>query len=369
MVKNMNGCSPSNNLSKYTSSIFLPYTEKFNTNNVPCVNATIDNLNFELPVDTGSTGLFIGAPRLPHVNLTGKPPGHQYLTSSNLLYTGRIVELSITFHGSNGDNATSTVPVLVVERSVKCKWYNPVVDAGKCPPHPKDPSIKPIERDTSRITYMGVGFGRNKKNEDRAIAVPKGNPFLNIESLNGGALFPNAWRKGYTISTEGVHLGLTELNTRGFVFIDLKRGVTHDKDPRDWAMVEMCLRVNDQKDCHGEALIDTGIPQMYLRTDVGIETPNMTIPNPKGEGYVRRVPAGTRIAVGFPSFGGVAGYSFVVGGGEAVEPKHIVPGKQRPPPYVNTGRNLLFRYSVAFDAIGGRFGFRPVSESDSVSHL
>jgi len=116
-------------------------------------------------------------------------------------------------------------------------------------------------------------------------------------------------------------------------------------------------------------LIDTGIPQMYLRTDVGAEIPNITIPNPNGGGYVRRVPAGTEIAVGFPDFDGVADYSFVVGKGSPVEPEYVVPSRQLAPPYVNTGRNLLFLYSVAFDAVGGRFGFKPVSPGTSTSKI
>jgi hypothetical protein len=359
----------SNDLSPYGESVFLPYTNRFGTDEVPCVKATINGTELNLPVDTGSTGLFIGKPKLPNVDTRKAPRGYQFLTSSTLLYTGHIVDLEITFHGSLGTSATSKVPVLIVERSVKCQWYNMTVDAGRCPPNPDDPSTKPIERDISRIMYMGVGFGRNRQDDDRAIAVPKGNPFLNILAINGRGLQSGAFRTGYTVSTEGIHLGLTGHNTQNFIFTDLERGATHNKDPRDWAMVGMSLRLNNGSTYNGSALIDTGIPQMYLRTQVGAKISNITIPNPNGHGYVRRVPAGTKIAVGFPNFDGVAGYSFVVGKGSLVEPKYVVPAKQLEPPYVNTGRNLLFLYSVAFDAVGGRFGFRPVPPGASSSKI
>jgi len=360
---------PSSDLSNYSETIFLPYTKPFRTENVPCVHATIDGVDLRLPVDTGSTGLFIGAPKLPNVETRGAPRGYQYLTSSWLLYTGHIVDLPITFHGLNGENAISTVPVLIVTRSVKCKWYNPTKDAGRCPPHPTDPSIKPIERDTSKIIYMGIGFGRNRVNDDRAITVPRGNPFLNISVLNGRAIRPSLFRAGYTISTEGIQLGLTAANTQDFVFTDLERGASHDSDPRDWAMVGMCLRLNDGGKHCGSALIDTGISQMYIRTAVGAKLPTITVPNPKGGGYVKRVPAGTKIAVGIPKFNGVAGYSFIVGKGILGEPEYVVPAKQPAPPYVNTGRNFLFRYSVAFDAIGGRFGFKSLLPDSSSSKM
>jgi len=46
--------------SKYTDWIFLPYVHRFSTDLVPEVHATIGGIDFELPVDTGSTGLMIG---------------------------------------------------------------------------------------------------------------------------------------------------------------------------------------------------------------------------------------------------------------------------------------------------------------------
>jgi hypothetical protein len=352
-----------NDLSKYTDLIFLPYVHGFSTDQVPRVHATIGGIDFELPMDTGSTGLMIGAPQLPHISLDEGTPAYEYLTSSRILYIGRLVNQSITFHGEYGAYATATVPILVVDRSMVCPWYKPGIDGFDCPMIPGQP--RPELRDVSRIRYMGVGFGRNTLYGNKPKALPSGNPFLNFGSINGSELPLGSFRTGYTISIEGVHLGLTTTNAAGFLWTELEKGVTHASDPRDWAMVKMCFQINGEGNNCGSALIDTGIPQMYLRTDVGVETPNVTIRNPNAEGdpeCVRRVKFGTNIMIGFPTLEGkdhVIGYSVEVGQEKPMAPTYVVPTKQAPPPFVNTGRNFLRGMDVAFDAEGGRFGFRP----------
>ncbi|KAF2184663.1 hypothetical protein K469DRAFT_177368 [Zopfia rhizophila CBS 207.26] len=359
------GCDK-NDLTYYRKTFFLPYVDKFKSESVPLMKATINGSDFKLPMDTGSTGVLIGAPLLPDVDASKGKPSYEYLSSSNILYNGNLVDLPITFHGEKKTYVTATVPVLVVEKSVKCPWYNAEVDNGVCPPNPDGPP--PTPRDLSKITYMGVGFGRNKPGDGQPNAIPAANPFLNIGSINGRRLKADELRTGYTLSTKGVYLGLTSRNTHDFVWADLPAGVTHDTDPRDWAMVPMCFSLNDEGNNCGSALIDTGINQMYLRTDVGVVTPNVTVKNPKypkysKNKYVTRVKPGTKIAIGFPSNDekGVAGYIIEVGKKSPVAPAYVVPGKQSPPPFVNTGRNFIFGWDVAFDAIGGRFGFRPTS--------
>ncbi|KAF2715348.1 hypothetical protein K504DRAFT_24980 [Pleomassaria siparia CBS 279.74] len=355
-------------LSRYTNSIFLPYVHKFHTQHVPMVHATISGIDFELPMDTGSTGVMIGAPRLPHISPDEGIPAYEYLSSSRILYSGRLVDQNITFHGADGTYAMAAVPILVVDRSMVCPWYKPGVDGFECPHIPGRPYPEP--RDVSHITYMGVGFGRNRLEDKKLKALPRGNPFLNVASINGVALPSGSLRAGYTISTLGVHLGLTRDNTIGFLFTDLERGAT--SDARDWAMMKTCFRINGQGNNCGSALIDTGIPQMYIRTDVGVDLPNVTVRNPNRESeteWVKRVKPGTDITIGFPTLEGsehVVGYSFKVDQGLSVmEPAYVVPEAQAPPPYVNTGRNFLFSLSVAFDAEGGRFGLKPLHSPSS----
>src|SRR4051812_30091288 len=46
--------STDNDLSPYTDSIFLPFTRPFNTKHVPQVMCTVEGVNINMPVDTGS---------------------------------------------------------------------------------------------------------------------------------------------------------------------------------------------------------------------------------------------------------------------------------------------------------------------------
>ncbi|KAH3907104.1 hypothetical protein HBH56_195970 [Parastagonospora nodorum] len=358
--------STDTNLSQGSNTTFIPFIHKFSPKHVPQVMCTIEGVEIWMPVDTGSTGLLIGAPILPNIDPKIGEPAHHFFTSSKILYVGRLVKLPVHFHGEAG-SATSNIPVLVVDKSWRCPWYSPGKDSFDCPPGPN--GEKATQRDTSQITYMGVGFGRNCPRDGMPIAAPRVNPFLNIDTIDGVPIAPHAMQPGYIVTTKGVHLGLTPDNIQGFLFEDLQPGLTHDQDPRDWAMARMCFSVNGEGRSCGAVLVDTGIAQMYIRPDDGMTIPNVTIRNPNKHGYakmVKRVKRGTQIAVAFPSFTDQAmSYSFTVGEGSSIEPNYVVPARATSAAYVNTGRNLLNGYSIAFDAIGGRFGLRPVHPSSS----
>ncbi|KAH7390466.1 hypothetical protein BKA66DRAFT_35864 [Pyrenochaeta sp. MPI-SDFR-AT-0127] len=356
-------------LSQYTDSIFIPFIYKFSTKHDPQVLCTVDGVNIKMPVDTGSTGLLIGAPILPNVSPIIGTPAHHFFTSSRILYVGRLVSLSIGFHGEAGSYATATVPIFIVDKSWRCPWYNPSKDRFDCPLGPN--GEKAIERDTSRITYMGVGFGRNGARDGMPFAAPKVNAFLNIDMIDGSPVSKTSMRAGYVMSKEGVHLGLTPKNMQGFTLTGLEPGLTHAEDPRDWAMARMCFSINDDGINCGPALIDSGIPQMYIRTGGAASIPTVVIRNPNKNGhakFVKRVKPGTKITVGFPTLDAPVSYSFIVGENSSIEPSYVVPGNASPP-FVNTGRNFLFGYSIMFDAIGGRFGFHPANSLSSSALL
>ncbi|KAK7184354.1 hypothetical protein DPSP01_010527 [Paraphaeosphaeria sporulosa] len=360
----------------YNKSIFLPYVHKFGTRGVPLVWVTIhsgkEDVRIDMPVDTGSTGLLIGAPLLPGVDPRAGTPGRQYLSSSNIVYVGRYLDLNLTFHGTGNISAGARVPILIVDKSWVCPWYDPLKHGFECPLGPE--GQEPVERDVSGITYMGVGFGRNKNAEGQRTATSWGNPFLNINSINGTRFEPEDMKAGYIVSTKGIQLGLTRENTRGYDFMKLERGIAHAVDARDWAMPRMQFRVNGRKSIPGSALIDTGISQMYIRAEDGKPLPEVIIRNPKegGTPTVHRVKNGARIAIDFGACASeelsevAASYSFEVGQNATMAPSYVVPGRQEPPPYVNTGRNFLKGYSIAFDAIDGRLGFRPVQTFQSM---
>lgn len=357
-------------LSQYTESIFIPYMYKFSEKHTPQVKVTIEDVDIDMPVDTGSTGILIGAPILPNIDPSEGIPAHHFFTSSKILYVGRLVDLLVRFHSGDGSYAIAEVPILVVDKSWKCPWYNTTMDQFNCPAGPNGETA--TQRDTSKITYMGVGFGRNRPRDGMPFATPKLNPFLNLKSINGREVSPETLRAGYVVSTEGVHVGLTQHNTQGFAFADLKPGLTHNEDPRDWSMVEVCFKINDDEKRHcGPGLIDTGIPQMYIRAEEGAWIPTITIRNPNQNSttkMVRRVKPGTKISMStLPTERSVLDFSFTVGDGSLVEPSYVYPENEASSSYVNTGRNFFFGHSTAFDAIEGRFGFRPISPSASFS--
>lgn len=358
---------PNDDSSQHSNTIFIPFVYKYSPKHVPQVMCTIENINIKMPVDTGSTGLLIGAPKLPNIDPNIGQPAHHFFTSSKILYVGRLVKLPVRFHGEFGSLVTATVPVLVVDKSWRCPWYDPSKDTFDCPPGPHGETA--VERDTSNITYMGVGFGRNRPGDGMPFAAPRVNPFLNIDTIDGLQVTPDMMRFGYIVTTKGVHLGLTPQNMQGFAFENLQAGLTHDEDGRDWAMARMCFSINGEgKNC-GKVLVDTGIAQMYIRPVDGVTIPSVTIRNPNKHGYakmVKRVKRGTQIAIAFPSFEDQAiSYSFIVGEGSSIEPNFAVPARAKSVPYVNTGRNLLYGYSIAFDAVEGRFGLRPVHSNSS----
>jgi hypothetical protein len=344
---------------------------KFSPKHVPQVMCRVEGVDIKMPVDTGSTGTLIGAPILPSISSTEGTPAHHFFTSSKILYVGRLVELPMHFAGEAGSYATANVPVLIVDKSWRCPWYDPSKDGFECPPGPDGEQAE--ERDTSQITYMGVGFGRNGPKDGMPYATPGINPFLNIDAIGGHPIQNGKLESGYIISTEGIQIGLTPKNTRAFAFSDLEPGLNHTKDARDWAMATMCFSIDGEgKNC-GTLLVDTGISQMYIRAEQGVSIPTVWIPNPNPNGRankLKRVKPGTNITIGFPSLDRPAtSYSFVVGQNSSIEPYYVFPQLPEHPPYVNTGRNLLFGYSIAFDAVGGRFGFRPVGNHASISVL
>ncbi|UPX12619.1 uncharacterized protein EKO05_0003160 [Ascochyta rabiei] len=359
------------NLSQYTESIFLPYIYKFSPKHVPQIQTTIEDVEIEMPVDTGSTMTLIGASILPNIDKSIGTPAHHFFTSSKILYVGRLVELPITFHGEGGSQAVAKVPILLVDKSWTCPWYDPSTPAGqfRCPRGPNGEDA--VVRDTSKITYMGVGFGRNGPRDGMPYASPKVNAFLNVERINGRTVSPQSMRLGYEISSLGVHLGLTQAIAKDYAFTNLERGLTHDKDPRDWAMVKMCFSVDGKGQHCGPGLVDTGIAQMYIRAEEGFTIPQIFIRNPNQNGtakMVKRVKPGTKLTLGFPSLATPAmSYSIVVGAGSPMEPSYVFPETSLRPPFVNTGRNLLCGYSIAFDAVGGRFGFRSAGDAFSSS--
>ncbi|KAJ4356489.1 uncharacterized protein N0V89_004523 [Didymosphaeria variabile] len=342
-------------LSTYSTKVYLPYASKFSPNKTPTINGTIEGKSFVFPVDTSSTGLLIGAPQLPTISNTTGTPISQYLGKT--LYTGRFVRLNITFSGKN-NSARSEVLVHIVDKSTSCPKYNVAKNTGRC----EDAKAK--VNDVSKVLTLGIGFGHNLPNSGLPYAIPSHNPFLNIQEINGNKTNDKDFRNGYTLSTKGIYLGLTSNNTAKYNWVKLDKGTTGDF--RDWAKVRTQFKIDEQGSYNGSALIDTTTGYMYVQASPAGSVPNTTVadtihkPLDKNK-KLTVVKPGTHLDFGFPTGReqeGVAGFDFKVGDKKKGVPKWVFPTRVGPGPHVVMGRNFLEGFSVAFDAAGGRYGFK-----------
>jgi hypothetical protein len=346
-----------NGLSTSPQSIFIPWTAPFSRSPAytPSVRGSISGRTYSFPVDTSTTGVLIGSSLLPSVKLTTQdPPGWEFIESNSILYSGKFVQLNITFSGtSKSQQATSRVPVLVVTQAVKCPGYDASKDNGTCP---KTKLVPRWSQRLNTVLYMGVGFGRNIPGSGLPYGSPSSNPFLNIISL--GPSKPLSWRIGYTLSTRGVQLGLTANNTAGAAWIQLQKMAS--LDPRAWALPLLSFtHDNSSTVVQAEALVDTSITQMYIQTTPQLPLPNNTVRDPGSPSKsLQLVKPGTRLVFAFPDFkSGVAGYDFVVGDTKfPSQPRFVGLVDQGKGAFVNTGRNFLFGFSVVYDAVAGKFG-------------
>jgi hypothetical protein len=338
-------------------TIFLPWKAPFSRSNayIPSVDGSIFGRSFTFPLQSDSTGIIIGATLLPEVQLTPQnPSGYKYFDYNNVLYSGQYASLDIVLQGTSpGEQAISRVPVLIVTKAVKCLGYNVYTDNGTCPPSKLDNNwMKPL----NTVTYMGIGFNQNTPQSGLAYSTPATNPFLNVISLNNQPAA--SMRTGYILSMQGIHLGLTTNNTQDAAWTSLQKWT--GPDPRDWALPLVSFTYDASVPAiQAEALIGLGITQMYIQTTPDRSLPNITVrdpgPPPKP---VQIVTPGTKLTFAFPDFeNAVGGYDFVVGDTKFPSlPTYVVPIRNESTPFVNTGRNFLFGFSVAYDAVLGRWG-------------
>jgi hypothetical protein len=336
----------SNDLAKYNQTIFLPYLDAFTSLRTPIISGNIGGRSFQLPVDTGSTGILVGAPKLPEISTSDGEPGYQFLITSGNLHVGRWVDVAVTFFGNKMEQAVARVPILIVDKSWKCPEYKEGVDKDECP------NKDAVKNDINNIVIMGVGFGHGPE--------PKYNPFLNVNVLNKKDVTDNEFRAGYYIGKDGVYLGLTPINTANAAWVGLDAGPSGDK--HDWKMVKTTFTVDSAGPYSGNAVIDTGIAEMHLQALPSANgIPNTLAHEPDHpEMDIRVAKPGIKLKFGFPALGdqNVAGYGFTVGDKKfPSQPYYVRAVSDRSGAFVDTGRKFLWGFSIAFDAVGGRYGF------------
>jgi hypothetical protein len=288
---------------------------------VPRIGLSFGREPIRAVIDSGSTGIVVAARDLPDFeDLPVQGEGRLTYTSSGRVMIGRWVVTSVALVGREGRRVeTEPMPVLAVTE-VRC-----LENARDCTPHD----------DPTGIAMVGVGFGR--EHDAQSQSTPDKNPLLRVIGGEGPR------RRGFILSPEGVHIGLTGENTRGeFRFVKLER----QPNGADWAGTPACISLDQRTPAAcGSMLVDTGVGTMF-----------MTVPPSQAPGGSRTLPRGTRVTVRAGDFDL---YGFTVGGGSPLAPDGVhlrVSDDARP--FVNTSFHLLNGFDVLYDADAGWAGFR-----------
>ena len=303
-------------------------------------------------MDTGSTGVVISAADLPGWSadkVAAYPRGWEFLSSSKRLWVGRWVPTAVAFVDAAGaELARSEVPILVVDTELNCPGYDVKTSPGTCAA-PKATISMP-----KGIAYMGVGFGREGNGQTQG--TPDKNPLLNLAAIDGRPIAPATYRRGYVVTRDGVHVGLTPANTGGFRFAKL--GKQGPNGPLDWPQAPMRVAAGSLPAQPGALLIDTGIPTMYLGVadPAALKTQTQTNANDKAQSKV--LAPGQTVTITVPTQP-VTTLAFTTGQGDAIAPTQVLVNSPMPTAFVNTGRHALRGFDVLFDADGGWFGLRP----------
>jgi hypothetical protein len=270
-------------------------------------------------IDTGSIGLVVGRNAIGSSAVGPLASGRQEYTSNGLILLGHYYRVVVTFESTGSRAVTVPITILGVEK-LACD--------------PKYPKCSISKRSAQSVGVLGVGFGRKEKIGS--------NPFLQIDGMVRASMHP-----GYVVSKNGVTLGLTAENTRGFRFIPLIRS------GGDWRGAPGCFgfpgRPGYERVC-GTILVDTGIPSMIVSRAAALRPPDLKTD----------IPAGTAVAIAAPAFdNAVVSYRFSVGDRGALTPSAMRWSKAtRDNAFVNTGRNVIRTSDYLYDARCGRIGFR-----------
>ena len=186
---------------------------------------------------------------------------------------------------------------------------------------------------------VGVGFARQGDHQSQS--TPDKNPLLRIAGAGAER------RRGYILSPQGVHIGLTPANTQGdFRYIKLARAAERP----DWAPLPACISINGQTPpACGTMLMDTGVSAMFI-----------TLPPSQTQGQTGSLAPGTDVSIGVGGpDSGFHLYRFTVDGGSLLAPSatHLRVADDRT--FVNTSFHLLNGFDMLYDADGGYVAFRP----------
>ena len=349
-----------------TKSYFIPYGNAASNPNLVedvILNFTITTTakrqaySFSTPMDTGSTGVAIGAQQLglSHEYLHRFPNGSEWLSSSNVTWEGHYInasDVNVTFTASDKSSVAAQVPILAVTRRSICgKFQN-----GACVPgYEQD-----VSYDTSnRPQYLGVGFGRWSHEQPNATADKI--PLTNIAFVNGKSVDHSTLHPGYFVSSKGVEVGLTKENTANFSATRLQV-MEGSPTGKDWQGVNVSIAVDGSHWNYGSALFDTGIPYSFIRLDNKTTQRLRTRTQTDSQKSYKVLTDDSKVHMLIGPVSDYIGYyNVTVGDGKnPVRPLNGVfrPEKSAPPPFINTGRYFYRRFDTVLDAECGWFGIR-----------
>jgi hypothetical protein len=276
-------------------------------------------------VDTGSVGILAPRQTLGPDYQNFDPSQDikfEYVSSGNV-YLGQWVEVPLVLGVPEEWDGTGDFPIAHVEVFA--------VD-------------RPADFDRG---VFGVGFAIG----GRADGGPTRNPLLHM-TYEGQRL-----SHGYIVSTKGIDVGLTPLNTEGFAFIALSRDASGD----DWLQPLGSVALTGDFSADGFSadlpfLMDTGISKMILWLSANHAPPNL----PSHSAF----PSGIAVIVSTPPPGQGAEpslqYSFATG--DASMPMAPSQVEWRAGNGINTGRNVLAGADYLYDATAGNIGFRVLQQ-------
>jgi len=371
----MTSIAPISIYSAFTAQVLVPFVSNAANSPIPftekvrvaiTIGSGTDSRNLSPSIDTGTCGFVLSTdsfPSWPPANLSDYPIGWEFLSSSKKLYSGHWIPQDVFFRQA-GVQVRSRIPILAVEETVICPNYQET-DANFCPtPVGQDPPV--VTHLPERIALFGVGFGRQHDGQPQGD--PDKNAFLNVVSINNIPTAGNTnFRNGYTITKDGITIGLTESNTAGHSFTELREGLHHSTHPLDWQPVPACIAVDPMTSCvEGTSLIDTGITHSYLTLPLGSPVHRHDAESPSSKALVKALDDGSIVRVTFGTNNNTMEDTFtVVNSTNTIITDHtpdmVITTLASPavkPPFINTGTHFLRTWNVAFDAVGGRFGLR-----------
>jgi hypothetical protein len=326
-------------------------------------NSTAKHPAFSVTMDTGSVGIIVGSsyftpPTSGRLDSSFVGPGSETLTSSGIIFTGDWYKAVVNLYSGATIVAQSTVPVMAVTH-VACE-----MDARACDP-------KTLDSSGAETHYFGIGFAGGSGQPQ---GTPDKNAFLNVTSISGSDLLPSP---GYILSTQGVQIGLTSINTQGFAMIKLEPLLAPDATQwqtapasasvlTDWQHARGTITVNGRSGSGG-ILFDTGVTTAFLTSPIGA-TPTTGMGPSRAECNGSSPPScavsGTRVQVSLSNqIIPVAWWNYTVGAnngaqsGNPVSP-FAVSVEQNGSPFLNTTVRFLQAFVYLYDAANGFIGLK-----------